>query len=138
MHAAPPAECRVARRGPWHWAAVGLPGLSLAAGLTAVWPEALPSATAAALALGAALAMRRTRQPAARLVWTGRVWRLDADELRGAELVWDLGRWLLVRAPRAGQARWLGLDARDAASPAAWHALRVALYASARSPEAGR
>lgn len=72
-------------------------------------------------ALEAAVAARRTRDPALRTVWA----RIAADEAGHAQLAWDLHAWLLARLPedqqqqvRAAQRRALDALATRAATAA--------------------
>ncbi|WP_207184480.1 hypothetical protein [Rubrivivax gelatinosus] len=106
---------------------------ALAAAALAAWAhgwlaDGYPSAffsLAAALAAGA-FAWRLAVPRAVDLRWDGSSWSADGAGCR-AEIVIDLGRWMLLRldAPR----RWLALDAREAGGRL--HLLRAALYSPA-------
>lgn len=112
--------------GAWRAALAVLRGLAVAALLAWVGPWLAPLALAVA-----AWSWRRVSLAVPRLSWDGAAWRLDGAAGR-AEPALDLGGWMLIRfAPEAGAIAWLPVS--PAADPAAWGALRAALYSSAPS-----
>jgi hypothetical protein len=150
MRAAPPVQATSRVGGGW-WLAQRVLVAVVAANLVhwlAGWLDAPALAAPIAAGLAAALAWvwastRRLPQ-AWHLHWDGAHWSLGspsragaAGEASGSALpMIDLGTWMLVRfdpseagGDRTSRPQWLVFSgARD---PAAWRALRVALYAGA-------
>jgi hypothetical protein len=152
MRAPPPVEYKSALGRAWRAA------LSLLAGACAAVPVAwalpygaaflgAPAAPAAQAGLAASIGLvvaaaawlssRRLAGAGRRLRWDGQDWTLaDArpgrpDQRGDAALMLDLGPWALVRFEPAGRAgpgaaTWLPLALAD--DPAAWAALRGALW----------
>ena len=139
MHAAPPAACLLAHGGLWRLVHLGLPAAGVAALVWAatsalpVWQ--LPTTFGTALAAAGMADLFWRRRALSMLAWNGAHWLLGSQGGGQASLLWDGGRWLLVRWQdgQGGATRWLMLDRADAASAAAWHALRVALVQQAQA-----
>jgi hypothetical protein len=142
MRAAPSVQALSCGAGPWLSIQMALYALSTAVAVWwtgAQWAEPGVVLALASLLLGlvaAAVARAALSAPALQLGWDGSVWRLCVPG-RGAQpgqadLMLDLGTWMLVcftPADRQGWqgATWLPLSRRDTA--VAWPALRVALHA---------
>ena len=85
-----------------------------------------------ALALGGSVVHLLTAAPAG-LRWTGAAWELlpatGAGPVRGsATVALDFGAWMLLRFIAEGSHRVVWLPVERRREPAAWHALRTALY----------
>jgi len=151
MRVAPPVQALSCGAGPWNSVQSALTALSAAVGAwwLGAWlrePDPLLAAGSVAFGAAAAWAARRVLEAAPRqLAWDGGAWHVadpGGGRLSGrAELMLDLGHWMLVRFSADGSTGaawrgrlWLPLRRRDAA--AAWPALRVALYAAQPSASA--
>ena len=137
MRAAPAVS--VKGSGGWLWRLVNgvLPGLAAGALVLALLQHAeRPAWPAAVVALAtAAVAWWQARPRAVPLNWDGQCW--TADGTPGAlQVMIDLGSALLLRVqPEAGgAARWVAVTAAEVG--AAWHGLRVAVYARPPEPAA--
>jgi hypothetical protein len=139
MDAPPPVRVSIGRDRRWVLA-VALLAAAAAANATG-WGlahlEADVTWTAATVLVAASLAgagaatLAWWRAPRGDLSWDGQGWNwapLDSAPGGGEVTVaFDLGGWMLLRFdPLAGPRRWLPLARRS--SPAAWSALRGALY----------
>lgn len=122
----------------------GLTAAVLAAWLLAHLKEG-PAAPGAAVVLHAAVACglgllaaglswRVLHHSPVQLAWDGQAWQLDDAEVHVA-LALSGASFVLLKLRTNNGTRWLGLGSREAG--AAWHALRVALFAHAR-PAAGQ
>ena len=135
MRQPPPVSVRCSGGRPWRALNLGLPALAaaaLAAGIAGHAGAAAASVVLSAVAAASAAAFAATRWlPApADLVWDGQAW--SADGTPGTlDIAIDAGPWMLLRLrPTAGgRRRWLPLSAAEAGP--AWHALRVAAFATA-------
>ena len=138
MHGAPSVSYPVGR-SRFAGAALLLAWAAGAAGV-ATWrwqtdaaPAALVLAVAAVLLTGAFALRSWRRSPHGVLAWDGNAWTWASSagtEAGEPETVLDLQRWVLVRWSPGVGTRWLWLE-RDG-QPAAWDALRRALYSRAR------
>lgn len=136
--ASPPAialECRDG--GAWRAVVAALQGLAAAVLLAwAFTPWAAPAGLLAAL-----VGWRLAERDAPRLAWDGRAWTLDGATVRPV-IVLDPGVWMLLAFDAVGTSGASGLSSRrrrrwaalsPAAGPAAWPAMRAALYFSSSS-----
>jgi hypothetical protein len=136
----PPVSVRCSGGLPWqvlNSATVAVAAAALAAwiaGRAGLQPVVV-GALAVAAAVGAALAAWAYlhRQPPVDLVWDGQAWRVGGMHgTAGAlEVAVDAGRWMLLHLRPDGGGRSCWLPVAEAEAAAAWHALRVAAFASA-------
>lgn len=138
MRQPPPVSVRCSGGRPWQ---VLNPGLAaLAAASLAAWIAGHADASVATTLLAAAVAGGLAARAASRslpspveLAWDGQAW--TAGGARGTpgtlDIAVDAGPWMLLRLHPAagGRTRWLPVSAAEAG--AAWHALRVAAFATA-------
>lgn len=139
--ASPPAIALECRDGG-AWRAVGAALQGLAAAVLLAWaltPWAAPAGLLAAL-----VGWRLAERDVPRLAWDGRAWTLDGATVRPV-IVLDPGVWMLLAFDAVGTSgtsgasglssrrrrRWAALS--PAAGPAAWPAMRAALYFSSSS-----
>ncbi|MCW5611208.1 MAG: hypothetical protein KIS83_11070 [Rubrivivax sp.] len=136
MRQPPPVSVRCSGGRPWRALNLGLPALAAAALAAWVAGHATPRRHRRCcprwrLASAAAFAATRWLPAPADLVWDGQAW--SADGTPGTlDIAIDAGPWMLLRLrPAAGayRRRWLPLSAAEAGP--AWHALRVAAFATA-------
>ncbi|MBX3634584.1 MAG: hypothetical protein KF683_04220 [Rubrivivax sp.] len=135
MRQPPPVSVRCSGGRPWQVLNLGL--AALAAASLAAWIAGHADASAATVLLAAAAAGGLAAWAASRslpspveLAWDGQAW--TAGGAPGTlDIAVDAGPWMLLRLHPAagGRTRWLPVSAAEAG--AAWHALRVAAYATA-------
>ena len=153
MRAAPPVQAVSSAAGAWR--AVQQALYVSTAGSLGFWALSWWVGPGALSVLGSAGAMwaawigasRFDRRLPQRLVWNGTAWSADGpgvEPVTGhAQLMIDLGSWVLVRVDaqaasrlRGPRPRWLPLRRGD--NPGVWHGLRVALHAPGVAPDSAR